>query len=63
MALVVTGLLRYARSMRYPDGGGLDAAERARLERLRLAAADLIEAGASGREIAGRRWPPKARPG
>src|SRR3984893_1431192 len=38
--------------MRYPDGGGLDAAERARREKLRLEAADLIEAGASDREIA-----------
>jgi transposase len=40
--------------MRYPDGGGLDAAERARREQVRLAAADLIEAGASDREVAGR---------
>ena len=40
--------------MRYPDGGGLDAAERARRERVRLAAADLIEAGASDRELAKR---------
>ena len=32
--------------------GGLDAAERARREKLRLEAADLIEAGASDREIA-----------
>ena len=39
--------------MRYPDGGGLDATERARREKLRLEAADLIEAGASDREIAG----------
>jgi hypothetical protein len=31
--------------MRYPDGGGLDAAERARREQVRLAAAELIEAG------------------
>jgi len=38
--------------MRYPDGGGLDAAERARREKLRLEAADLIEAGAGDREIA-----------
>ena len=38
--------------MRYPDGGGLDAAERARRERVRLAAAEMIEAGASDREIA-----------
>ena len=40
--------------MRYPEGGGLDAAERARRERLRLAAAEMIEAGASDREIAKR---------
>jgi transposase len=40
--------------MRYPDGGGLTAAERARREQLRLAAAELIEAGASDREIARR---------
>jgi putative transposase len=40
--------------MRYPDGGGLDAAERARRERVRLAAADMIEAGAGDREIATR---------
>ena len=38
--------------MRYPDGGGLDAAERARREQVRLAAAEMIEAGASDREIA-----------
>jgi transposase len=40
--------------MRYPDGGGLDAAERARREQVRLAAAELIEAGASDREVARR---------
>jgi putative transposase len=40
--------------MRYPDGGGLDAPERARRERLRLEAAELIEAGASDRDIAKR---------
>jgi putative transposase len=40
--------------MRYPDGGGLTAAERARREQVRLAAADLIEAGASDREVAKR---------
>jgi transposase len=40
--------------MRYPDGGGLDAAERGRREKLRLEAAGLIEAGASDREIAKR---------
>ena len=38
--------------MRYPDGGGLDAAERARREKVRLAAAEMIQAGASDREIA-----------
>ena len=38
--------------MRYPDGGGLDAAERTRREQVRLAAAELIEAGASDREVA-----------
>jgi transposase len=40
--------------MRYPDGGGLDAAERARRERVRLAAVEMIEAGDSNREIARR---------
>lgn len=40
--------------MRYPDGGGLDAGERARREQLRLAAAELIEDGASDREVARR---------
>jgi putative transposase len=37
--------------MRYPDGGGLTAAGR---ERVRLATAELIEAGASDREVARR---------
>jgi transposase len=46
--------LVYARKMRYPDGGGLDAAERARREQLRLAAAELIEAGASDVDVAAR---------
>ncbi len=40
--------------MRYPDGSGLDAAERARREQVQLAAAELIEAGASDREVARR---------
>ena len=40
--------------MRYPDGGGLTVQERARGEQVRLAAAELIEAGASDREV-GRR--------
>ncbi|MFF3127991.1 winged helix-turn-helix domain-containing protein [Streptomyces sp. NPDC057908] len=39
--------------MRYPDGGGLTAEERSRRELTRLAAADMIEAGASDREVAG----------
>jgi transposase len=38
--------------MRYGEGGGLDAAERARRERLRLAAAEMIEAGAGDKEVA-----------
>src|SRR5258706_9194038 len=42
-------ILRYAGIMRYPDGGGLTAQERARREQVRLAAAELIEAGASDR--------------
>jgi transposase len=46
--------VRYAGGMRYGEGGGLTAAERARRERVRLAAADLIEAGASDREVAER---------
>src|ERR1700745_4062579 len=40
--------------MRYGQGGGMTAAERQRRERVRLAAADLIEAGASDREVARR---------
>jgi len=40
--------------MRYPDGGGLTAAERARRERVRLAAAELIEGGAGDQEVARR---------
>ena len=44
----------YAGIMRYPDGGGLTGAERARREQVRLAAAELIEAGASDREVARR---------
>jgi transposase len=46
--------VRYARGMRYPEGGGLTAEERARRERVRLEAADLIEGGASDREVARR---------
>ncbi len=44
----------YAGVMRYSDGGGLTAAERARREQVRLAAAGQIEAGASDREVAKR---------
>jgi hypothetical protein len=52
---VTADALRYAGSMRFPaDGGGLTGAERARRERVRLAAADLIEAGASDRQVARR---------
>jgi putative transposase len=40
--------------MRYPDGGGLTAEERARREQVRLAAAELIEAGAGDQEVARR---------
>ncbi|MFC0052284.1 helix-turn-helix domain-containing protein [Streptomyces actinomycinicus] len=40
--------------MRYPDGGGLTAEERARREQARLAAADLIESGASYLEVVRR---------
>src|SRR3954453_14268791 len=40
--------------MRYPDGGGLDAEERARRERVRLAAAGGVEEGATDREVAAR---------
>ena len=46
--------MRYAGGMRYPDGGGLTAAERARREQVRLAAAEMIESGASDREVAKR---------
>ena len=53
-ALVTVPHRAYAGVMRYPDGGGLTAAERARRERVRLAAAELIEEGASDREIAKR---------
>jgi transposase len=40
--------------VRYPDGGGLTAAERARRERVRLAAAEMIESGAGDVEVARR---------
>jgi len=53
-ALVTAASLRYAGAMRYADGGGLTAAERARREQVRFAAAELIQAGASDREVARR---------
>jgi transposase len=53
-ALVRAVRSRYAGVMRYPDSGGLSAAERARRERVRLEAAELIEAGDSDREVAAR---------
>ena len=40
--------------MRYPEGGGLTAEERSQRERVRLAAAEWIEEGASDREVAAR---------
>ena len=40
--------------MRYPDGGGLTAEQRARREKVRLEAAGMIEAGASDQDIARR---------
>src|SRR3954471_11718898 len=40
--------------MRYPQGGGLTAVERARRERVRLAAAEWIEEGATDQEVASR---------
>ncbi|MFD8717727.1 helix-turn-helix domain-containing protein [Streptomyces sp. NPDC059629] len=45
---------RYAGRMGYPDGGGSTAEEPARRQKVRLAAADLIDAGASDREVARR---------
>jgi transposase len=48
------GCRAYAGVMRYADGGGLTVAERARREKVRLEAADMIEAGASDAEV-GRR--------
>ena len=46
--------LAYAGVMRYPDSGGLTAAERARREQVRLEAAGLIEAGGTDQEVARR---------
>src|SRR5262245_51186055 len=68
--------MHYAGVMRYPDGGGLTAEERARRELVRLAATGLREAGPVTRRWrgipgepdvvepvaagAGRRWPTDA---
>jgi transposase len=52
--MVTWRAVRYAGGMRYPDGGGLTAAERARREQVRLVAAEMIEDGASDREVARR---------
>jgi hypothetical protein len=46
--------VRHAGIMRYPDGGGLTTKERARRGRVRFAAAELIKAMASDREVAQR---------
>src|SRR3954454_23064838 len=46
--------MRYAGAVRYPDGGGLTAEERARREQVRLAAAEWMEEGASDRKVAAR---------
>jgi transposase len=54
LPLALAAASRYAGGMRYPDGGGLTAEERARREQVRFAAAELIEAGASDREVAAR---------
>jgi hypothetical protein len=40
--------------MRYPDGGGLTAEERAGRERVRFEASDMFAAGATEREVARR---------
>jgi hypothetical protein len=46
--------VQYAGVMRYADGGGLTAEQRPPLERMRLEAAELIEAGTIDQEIAKR---------
>jgi transposase len=53
-ALACGVVVGYAGVMRYPDGGGLTAADRARREQVRLAAAEMIEAGAGDQEVARR---------
>jgi transposase len=42
----------YAGGMRYPDGGGLTAEERARREQVRLTAAEMFAAGAGDAQVA-----------
>src|SRR3954451_17310087 len=46
--------VRYAGAMRYAQGGGLTAEQRARRERVRLEAAEWIEEGATDAEVAVR---------
>ncbi len=46
--------MRYAEVMRYADGGGLTAEQRAHREKVRLEPAEMIEAGASDPEVARR---------
>src|SRR3954463_10978405 len=45
---------RYARAMRYAQGGGLTAEERARREQVRLVAAGGVEEGGTDAEVAVR---------
>src|SRR3954462_3776514 len=47
---------RYARTMRYAQGGGLTAEECARREKVRLEAAEWIEEGATDPGGGGRVW-------
>ncbi|MEV0695721.1 helix-turn-helix domain-containing protein [Streptomyces sp. NPDC050388] len=42
--------------MRYADGGGMTARERARREALRMRAAELFAAGVTAPEVAERLW-------
>jgi alkylation response protein AidB-like acyl-CoA dehydrogenase len=49
---VTAGAARYAGPLRHPRGRRLTGAERVRRQRVRLAAAELIEAGTSDREAA-----------
>lgn len=46
--------MRYAIGMRYVQGGGLDAAARARREQVRMAAAECIAAGENDEQVARR---------